>query len=58
MDSYFMKKTFRQDQQDKQENIDHFPPARHRPPEADSGEAGGDENGQNLSPPAKLVLNI
>jgi hypothetical protein len=32
-----------------------FPPARYRPPEADSGEAGGDESLEIQSPSAKKI---
>jgi hypothetical protein len=42
MDSFLYKKIFRQDLQDKQDHFARFP----------------EENGQTLSPSAKLVLNI
>jgi hypothetical protein len=41
--------------QDLQDFLDFFPgfaPVRHRPPEADSGEAGGEESLEPQSPPA------
>ena len=53
MDSIFMKQILDRIYRICIFYFDHFPPARHRPPEADSGEAGGDENGQSSSPSAK-----